>query len=257
VNQQRYTKSQVLCGLREAWQNFAGVDDPFDANTRIDTYMKADDSWDELDFADIFRGIERFFKFTCPDKQWTDFFGFDVAEHSLDEWERTVAPKLTFGLLARFIAERAPVIASFDPIFVFGRKCAPAGVFTGIQRIANYTTGNQLRFPPSAQIIDVMRGHDLDNFWTQLRWTTEHATPELPSFWRDVPGVTGCVGVLAMTAALVATWATSNPVWIVPTLLIAVVSYLIASAYKQFTNPLPSHIVTFRDLSMLIANSRS
>jgi hypothetical protein len=54
---QRYTESQVLFGLREAWQDVTGADEPFDANTRIDSYMKADGSWDELDFADVFRGI--------------------------------------------------------------------------------------------------------------------------------------------------------------------------------------------------------
>ena len=186
----------------------------------------------------IFHGTERFFGFKCSDKEWTDFFGFDVADRSLDEWEQSVAPNLTFGSLARFIADRAQPVASFDPITVFGRPCAPAGVFTGIQLVANKTTGNRLRFAPSARIIDVLQGHDLDRFWTQLRWMTEHATPELPPFWRDVTGVTGCLGVLATIGVLIASWATSNPAWIIPALLAAVVSYLISSAYKRFTNPL-------------------
>ena len=171
----------------------------------------------------------------------------DIATCSIDEWNRTVAPKLTFGALARFIADRAPMIASFDPITVFGRDCASAGVFTGIQRLA----GRQ--FAPSARIIDVLRGHDLDSFWTQLRWITEHSIPPLPSFWRGVTGMTGCLGILAVIVA----WATSNPIFIVPTIVGALVFYMIASAYKQFTNPLPSDIVTFRDLSTLIARTRS
>ncbi len=257
LNSQRYTESQVLFGLREAWQDFTGVDDAFDADIRIDTFMKSDGSWDELDFDDIFRGIERFFGFSCPDKEWTNFFGFDVAKRSLEEWEQSVALNLTFGSLSRFIAERAPAIASFDPIFLFGRTCAPAGVFTGIQLVANKTTGNQLRFAPSARIIDVLRGHDLDAFWTQLRWMTEHAIPDLPIFWRRVTGVTSCLGILAVIAALISTWATSNPTWIIPTFLLACMSYVIASVYKRFTNPLPSQIVTFRELSTLIAARRS
>lgn len=257
MNPHRYTESQVLFGLREAWHDFTGVDDPFDADTRIDTYMKADGSWDELDFADIFRGIERFFGFNCSEKEWTDFFGFPVAERSLSEWEQTFAPNLTFGSLARFIADRALAIASFNAISILGRPCLAAGVFTGIQHVAHKTTGNQCRFTPSTQIIDVMQGHDLDRFWSQLRWMTEHATPELPASWRNVTSTTGCLGVLAVIASLIATWGTSNPVWIVPTLLIAMASYLLASAYKRVTNPLPSHIVTFRDLSLLVATQRS
>lgn len=257
VAQQRYSESQVLYGLREAWPEFTGVDDPFDADTHIDTYMKADDTWDEIDFADVFRGIERFFDFHSPDSEWTAFFGFDVAKRSMDEWDRTVAPNLTFGALAGFVAKRAPVVASFDAISVLGRPCAPAGVFTGIRRVADHATGNRLRFPPSARVIDVIRGHDLDSFWTQLRWMTEHSTPELPAFWRNVTGVAGCLGILATAVALIATWATSNPVGIIPTLLVALVCYTLASAYRRLANPLPPHIVTFRDLSMLIATART
>jgi len=133
---QHYTESQVLYGLREAWERVTGIDDPFDADTQIDTFMKADDTWDEIDFADIFRGLEEFFGFACSDDEWTGFFGFDIAKRSIDEWNQTVAPKLTFGALARFVADRAPIIASFDPITVFGRHCASAGVFTGVQRLA-------------------------------------------------------------------------------------------------------------------------
>lgn len=253
VNPQRYTESQVLFGIREVWPCLTGTSDSFDADTRIHTFMEADDSRDELDVDFVVQGIERFFGFKCSHKEWADFFGSDVARRSLEEWEQTVAPNLTFGSLARFIADRAPVLASFDPISVFGRRCAPAGVFTGIQCVANITVGNRLRFAPSTRIIDVMQGHDLDRFWTQLRWMTEHATPKLPAFWRGVTGMTGCLGVLAVIAASIAT---SETFWIISTLLAAVVSYLTAAVYKRFANPLPAHIVTFRDLSTLIAAHR-
>jgi hypothetical protein len=160
--------------------------------------MKADGTWDEIDFADIFRGLERFFGFECAHKEWLDFFGFDVVKRSIAEWDQKVAPNLTFGALARFIADRAPRIASFDPISVFGRDCESAGVFSGIHRLAGQ------RFAPSARIIDVMRGHGLDRFWTQLRWMTENSIPPLPSFWRGVTGITGSLSVLAVIGGLIA-----------------------------------------------------
>jgi hypothetical protein len=253
---QRYTESQVIFGLREAWENITGIDDPFDANTRIVAYMQADGSWDELDLADVFRGIERFFGFTCSDKEWKDLFGFDVAKRNLNEWNQIVASKLTFGVLARFIADRAPVIATFEPMKVFGCSCAPAGAFTGIQKVAERATGKRLRFPPSARIIDVMRGNALDRFWSQLHWMTEHSVPELPAFWRCVRGTTGCLSIFAVVSGIVATWATSNWAWINVAILSAVTCYVIASAYQRFTNPVPSHIVTFRDLAMEIAAVR-
>ena len=102
-----------------------------------------------------------------------------------------------------------------------------------------------------------MRGHELDNFWTQLRWMTKHATPELPAFWRDVTGVIGCLGLLAVIAILIVTLVTSNPLGIIPTMLAATVCYAFASAYKRLANPLPPDIVTFRDLSMLIVAART
>ena len=187
----------------------------------------------------------------------SSFFAFDVAKRSLAEWEESVAPNLTFGSLARFIADRAPAIASFDPILLLGRPCAPAGVFTGIQFVANKTTGRQLRFAPSTRIIEGLRGHDLDGFWTQLRWMTEHAAPDLPAFWRGVTGVTGGFGIFPAIAAVIAALVTSNYTWLIPTFLLALMSYMIAMAYKRFKNPLPSDLVNFRDLSTLIATRRS
>lgn len=256
LHQERYSEAQVLCGLLEVWPEITGVDERFDAKTRIDVFMKSDGSWDEIDFADIFRGIERFFRFSCLNQEWFDFFGFGIAKRSITEWEETVAPTLTFGSLSQFVAKRAPVIASFEPLSMIGRQCAPAGIFRGIESVAAITSRHQLLFPPSARIIDVFRGHELDCFWTQLRWMTVHAIPELPSSWRNITGITAGWGSLAAIISLLAAWDTSNFAWFAPTVMLAVSAYVISSLYKHFTNPLPPNLVTFRDLSILIANHR-
>jgi hypothetical protein len=250
MDENRYTQSQVFFGLREAWGSITGNDDAFDLDTRIVAFMKADGSWDDLDFADIFQHLEEFFGFTCSLKEWKDFFGSD---RSLDDWEQNVAPHLTFGSLAQFIADRAPRVASFEPIPVLGRYCLSAGIFTGIQRVAEHVSGKRLSFPPSAQIIDVFQGHDLDNFWSQLRWMTENSIPELPAFWRGVTGNAGCIAFLAALCGFIAAWTTTNVFWIIPALSSGAVLCLIAYSYKRFTNPLPAHIASFRDLATLIA----
>lgn len=254
---QRYTQSQVLYGLQVAWANATGVDDPFDVDTQIYTYMLADGSWDEFDLADIFQCIERFFNFTCGMDEWKEFFGFDVGKRDFEEWRRDVAPKLTFGALAQFVADRAPVVASFDPIPIVGCRCATAGVFIGIQRVAENEKAKGLRFAPSTRIIDVMRGNELDRFWTQLRWMTEHSLPELPRFWREATGLAGCGALSVGIGGMIASWTTANLVWIVIAVLCSSVFYATAYVYKQTTNPLPLDIVTFRDLSELIAASRA
>ena len=256
MDAKQYTQSQVLYGLREAWETATGVDDPFDADTQIYAYMLADGSWDDLDLADIFHGIEKFFNFTCSMDEWRGLFNFDVGKRDFDEWKRDVAPNLTFGALAQFIAERAPVVASFDPISILGRRCATAGVFIGIQRVAENQKTDCPRFAPSTRIIDVVQGNELDKFWMQLRWMTEHSPPELPRFWREATGLAGCGTLLAAIGGMVAVWATASFAWIAIALLCAVTFYTTAYIYKRITNPLPPHIVTFRDLSVLIAASR-
>ncbi len=150
MDAKRYTQPQVLCGLREAWEFATGIDEWFDAETQIYAFMKADGSWDDLDLADIWFRLERFFGFTCSCEEWKDWFEFDVAKQNFEEWKQNIAPKLTFGALAQFIAKRAPVTASFDPVPVFGRNCAAAGVFTGIQEVADKVMGHCQRFAPSA-----------------------------------------------------------------------------------------------------------
>ena len=102
-----------------------------------------------------------------------------------------------------------------------------------------------------------MRGNDLDKFWMQLRWMTEDALPKLPAFWRENKGFAGCLGVLAVIGGVIAAWTTSNSAWVRAALFGAVALYLLASIYKRFTNPLPPHIASFRDLSILIAKSRN
>src|SRR5262245_14948583 len=97
VDAKRYTQTPVLCGLRAAWEEATGgTDEPFDAETQIYAYGMADGTWDDIDLADIWFRLERFFGFTCRREEWLEFFGLDLAKQSWDEWEKTFAPNLTF-----------------------------------------------------------------------------------------------------------------------------------------------------------------
>ena len=57
MNVTRYTESQILCGLPVAVPGLTGVEDPL---TRIDTFLKAYDAWDDVDFIDIFARLNGF-----------------------------------------------------------------------------------------------------------------------------------------------------------------------------------------------------
>jgi hypothetical protein len=253
VASMQLTQAQVFCGLQDIWEDATGTDEPFELDTQIYAYMKADGSWDELDLADIFLRLEEFFGFTCERQDWRDLFGFEGQDR--EQWERRVAPRLTFRVLADFIAARAPIATSFEPIILFGRPCAPAGIFLGLQQVACSATSKSLHTGPSTRIIDVLRGDELDRFWRQVRWMTEHSIPKLPAFWRDVTGLSVCMSLLLTLGGLFIAWGTSKPQWILPILFGAAVIIPLSWVYKRLANPLPSYVVSFRDLSELIARN--
>jgi 4-amino-4-deoxy-L-arabinose transferase-like glycosyltransferase len=214
--------------------------------------MKSDGTWDEIDVADIFRELEDFFGFTCTHDAWKEFFGCNI--RTVAEWDLVVGPRLTFGALAQFIADKTDAI-SLTPITVFGSKCAPAGVFMGIQQIASRAHGKPIRFGPSTRVIDVLRGEALDRFWTQLRWMTQHSVSALPWFWRGVTGYAICIGFLSVFIALLAAITIGGTTLLVSAILVCILLYVLAAVFKHLANPLPTGIITFRDVSMMISES--
>jgi hypothetical protein len=60
-----------------------------------------------------------------------------------------------------------------------------------------------------------------------------------------------------VVAAVAATCATAEWVWIATSVLGALILQMAARGYKWLVNPIPSQIVTFRDLSMMIAEKRT
>jgi hypothetical protein len=64
----RYSESQIIYGLQEAWLEIVGGAAKFDCDTRIYEHMKSDGTWDEIDFYDLYRELEEFFGFDCTDE---------------------------------------------------------------------------------------------------------------------------------------------------------------------------------------------
>lgn len=254
---ERYNENQILCGLQECWNSVLGLDDDelFYVDMRIDVYLKKNGLWDEFDLYYLVREIEEFFHFYCSKDEWYDLFGLNLPKNSAEEWEELVGQHLTFRVLAQFIAEKAPVI-SFQPVTVIDRECAPAGAFYGIREVAKNAAVDSKRFAPSAKIVDVLRGYELEKFWTQLRWFTSNEVPELSATWKSA-GELGClVGLLAVPVGILIYLLTENSLsfYIIP-FVCALIWWAFSSLYKNYVNPLPSGISTFRDLAMLIANS--
>jgi hypothetical protein len=122
----------------------------------------------------------------------------------------------------------------------------------GIEQLAQLIGGNRRRFAPSTPIIKVLRGHRLDRVWTQLRWRTDNSIPALPKFWREATFWAAWCAFFIMLAAVIAWWRTSDAEILVLPFALAVFIGMAGFIYKELVNPLPCHIVSFRDLSMLI-----
>ncbi|HQR41585.1 MAG TPA: hypothetical protein PLX97_02850 [Gemmatales bacterium] len=244
--------SQIFCGIREVLYSDFWITVDIDANTNIIDLVNHDSQFDEYDFLDVLYRIARFFRFTCDKSEWLDFFS-ERNNRSFDEWKQ----QLTFGALARFIAQRAGVNVSFKPLLMLDKPCASAGIFLGIQTLAHQEIRGCMPFAPSTPILEVMRGKQLQRFWGQLRWMTSNAIPPLPAFWKRANEFAVWTGLLVFLLGVFSVYATGDAIWISTGFVLAVMLYLAASLYKRLVNPLPTNMLTFRDLVKWIASTEN
>jgi hypothetical protein len=250
----RYSESQILCGLREVWPGISGSGDEIRSATRIDEHLKEAGMWEEIDFEDVCRELEHFFGFECAAEAWREFFGFELAQKNPAEWETKIAPRITFGALAGFIADRTTGVA-FEPVTFFGRDCHAGGVFLAMEKVAKAVRPDSKQFAPSSRIIDVFRGHALDKFWTRLRWISENKIPELPSAWRHATGAVVGIGILSLLVSFAVWYASGSAMPTISVVAVAMLAFLISEAITYAINPLPREIDNFRDLAVFIAKS--
>jgi len=248
----RYTEKQILCGLRDFWTFEIDANASFDADTRVDLQLKAIGAWDDPEIC-LFDELEEFFHFTCQASDWRQLFGFDLLRKSEQEWEAEIGQYLTFGVLARFISERKSAV-SFQPAIVMGRECGPAGVFFGLQCLTQNHEVAVSRVAPSTKIIDVLCGHSLDQFWSELRWISEHGVPDLPYFWRSMQGWGCFAGFVLILFAILLSILTESILFLIVMSVCAWAVWYVSLLYKQYSNPLPPELQTFRDLAVWIAD---
>ncbi|MFH1300333.1 MAG: hypothetical protein ABIK07_04665 [Planctomycetota bacterium] len=255
MSETQYTEKQILCGMYECWCDAMGTDSPFDAETRVDLHMKGDDLWDEIDLADIFFRFEKQFDFECTLDEWGEGLGLGLGGPflSVEEWERDVAPHFTFGAIARFIQKRAINTVTFKPVTVIDRECATAGAFYGIEQLFDQLPYVD-RFGPSTRIIDVLRGRNLNRFWSELWWRTEFGIPRLSNSWQSIEGWGCFIGGLAIFAAIPVSVLTENYLYLIVMAVFAFAAWYIALLWQYWSNPLPSELQTFRDLAVLVAD---
>ncbi|WP_145458198.1 hypothetical protein [Gimesia panareensis] len=214
--------------------------------------MQADGSWADTDLSDLFYRFERQFDFECSLEEWTEELGIANVP-SLEVWENEVAPRFTFGAIARFIQKRASNPVSFAPVTVINKECRPAGIFYGMQQLLDIILEDSKQISPSTKIIDVVRGRKLDHFWGQLRWMTENGIPELSGFWKSIYENTFLYCYYTMMIGSLLTVVTQNIFCLAVVLTVELCGWCVSSLYKYCSDPLPPELQTFRDLAVAIA----
>jgi len=201
----------------------------------------------------VFFRLQWTFGFKCPKKEWDTFLGLHIKDPS--EWEKTIAPRLTFRALAEFIREKLEPI-SFEPITMLGKPCLTAGVFRGLERLTKQIDPKVRQFAPSTPIRARLRGFRLRSFWSKLQWIMEDQLPDPPQITFRSRGCLHSLIFKLGTGLLIALWQRDLAGLLeglgVTVALFIPVGVVVAFINAQL-NPLPKGIETFGDLARVLA----
>ncbi len=248
-----FKQEQILSGIRIVWKEALNYDSPISPEMNFFEQSMANGPFEDIDFWDVRFRLERTFGFKCPKREWHAFLGLDITDK--DEWEKTIAPRLTFHALAEFIRERLKPI-SFEPLTILGKPCLTAGVFRGLERLTEQIDPKVRQFAPSTPIRARLRGSRLRCFWSKLQWIMEDQLPDPP---RITFSSRGCLHSLLFklgAGLLIYLWRRD---WegaiagIMTTMFLFIPMGIIAAVINAHLNPLPKEIETFGDLARVLA----
>lgn len=249
----RDNRGRILSALIPVLEDSFGIDSDElpEPDERINEHLQRIGLWDDSDLLDLWFRCERTFGFDAAPQE---FFGPPTADPV--EWERDIAPRLTYAALADFIAERAPVV-SFDAVEIAGVRCAKAGAFLGLRNLAGHVDATIPRFAPSTPIRDCLRRSDLLLLWTRLTWMSGVPLPPLRTRWVDRACglfVLACLGVFGGGVAAVLFGAAAI---VLHVLSLLKVSWTLLKIAERLENPLPEGIATFGDLARRLADAEN
>lgn len=256
----RFTREQILCGLKHVVTAGLFCDVPFSAETRLSDYYVDNDCHESFD--ELLIALCGVFGMETPASEWAEFIGGGA--DSFEHWLADVAPRFTFGAIADFIAERAECV-SFGPTTVLGTPDASVGAFLGVEQLARAVEPRLRPFGPSTPIRRRLRGPMLWAFWNRLRWMTEDRLPPLRDTTLQIQGMDLLVLLLAVVNLFAWCAALSYlPRGMSPTVVALVVTLGIFGTTTALhlggrflaawlVNPLPPDVRTFRDLAEKLA----
>jgi hypothetical protein len=256
MSAEKYTQEQILSGLRIFWRERLGCKAPSDPDRSFIEHLKAHHVFIcEFDLIDhVALGLECLFGFQCTANEWETFFGLPIRDPK--EWDSKTAPRLTFRALADFIRERLDPI-SFEPVILMSKPCLTAGVFRGLEQLAEKIHPKVTRFGPSTPIRTRLRGFRLQYFWSELRWIMEDQLPPQPQIslpsWKFLNHLLVKLGIGSLIALCRRDLAGLLE-GLAVTLLLFLPVGMIAAWINAQLDPLPKGIETFGDLARVLAS---
>ncbi len=248
-----YTQEQILIGLGIYWHEYLGCDSPIDPDMSFIDQLRVEGLYEDIDFTDVRRGLQRLFGFTCSRSEWETFLGTHLKDPGT--WEKTIPPWLTFRVLADFIGEHLKPV-SFEPMTLLGKPCLTAGIFRGLERLAVQVNPRVQRFAPSTPIRQRLRGVRFYIFWNRLRWMLQDQLPPPQTIRFLSRGFLHSLSFKVAIGVMIALWKRDLDGFlagIAVTLSLLVPVGWLAAVINWWRNPLPEGIETFGDLAYVVA----
>jgi hypothetical protein len=245
---ERFTREEVLRGLQQVIADATGTQLHLTSEMKFGEYVRDHgEKWGLLDFDSldfIFR-LEFFFAIKIPRDAL-----FGIKDEKLQD--------LTFGMIADYIAERAPFI-SLRPAWILGKPCHPAGAFRAIQQVVSIRSPKAPEFGPSSNVLYYLGGIRLLGVWSHLQWLSHGRLPDITIEWWNTKTRRLLLRVI-LTAMLLSFVALGLASWSAGTCLMlwlaAVVGLFLAVCIfgDRMVTKLPAGFVTFRDVAKAMTN---
>lgn len=267
-NVQRFTTEQVLRGIQRFVDEVVGDDVRVRPDESVNCYADVINKnygcpleflWGLSIYFGLNWNIERWVVWLqLPRPRRNERLSKREQESHWEDWQQTTSQSITVRKLAEYIARHARGV-SMQPVTVFGRHCAPAGVFRGLCELPEV---RGKRIGPSTELRSIMGAWKLEEFWKRAEWVSGQKLPQLsiwsvwtsPLPWRWVaPAILAYVGGACLLGGLAAQF--GLPLWLMSVICVGLFFATAAWIENNVRNPIPDEVQTFGDLARLIAQS--
>jgi hypothetical protein len=261
----RFTVEQVLRGMQAFVTAHCGPEVVLDPDKSVNEYREAAAASHECPL-EFLRHMSSCLNLERNEGRWAAWLKLRgearwtkrQREEAWEAWQRDVAPALTVRALAEYISRRA-VGQSLAPATVFGVTCAKARVFLGVCDMPEVAG---LRVAPSTPLRVLRRSSRIQNLWRRLEWVSGVKLPAtrgveaagMSSLGDAMWAVTCLASPIVAVLAAMGSYDVMGGACVISALLTGFGSLICGwCVADRLHNPLPQGVVTFGDLTRLVA----